>query len=160
MRIAVFCLCWILILTAPGVMAQQGVTPNQSWDVLRQLPPGNKLRVEKKIGNKKFSGKFISVSDTELIIERKGKNESYARDEVKNLWSVKSPSRKKRTILTSIGAGAGIFLGALAALAIVFSHGGSEGSANAAMIGISVGGAVGGYALAGTGKKTLIYSAP
>ena len=40
MKIVAFCLCWVLILTAPSVMAQQTVTPNPSWDVLRQLQAG------------------------------------------------------------------------------------------------------------------------
>ena len=160
MRIVVFCLCWILILTAPGVMAQQASAPNQSWDLLRQLQAQDKLRVERKGVKKKVSGKLVSVSDTELIIERKGKNESFTRDEVKNIWRITPPSRKKRVILTSIGIGAGVFFGLVSAVAIVFSEGGSEGAAIAALIGIPIGGAAGGYALAGNGKRTLIYSAP
>jgi len=70
MKIAAFCLCWALILTAPGVMAQQTTAPSQSWDVLRQLQGGEKLEVEKKTGKKKVSGKFVSLSDAELVIVR------------------------------------------------------------------------------------------
>src|SRR5262245_6878796 len=69
MRIVAFSLCWILILTAPVVVAQQTPTQNQSWDALRQLQAGEKLLVERKT-DKKFSGKLISLSDTELAIER------------------------------------------------------------------------------------------
>src|SRR5262245_9285227 len=88
MKIVALCLCWALILTAPGVMAQQGAAPNQSWDVLRQLQGGEKLEVEKKTGKKKVSGRLVSLSDADLIIARKGKTESFSRDEVKNIWRV------------------------------------------------------------------------
>jgi hypothetical protein len=86
MKIIAFCLFWILILTAPGMTAQQGAAPNQSWDALRQLLAGDKLQVERKAGKKKVSGEFVGVSETELVIERKGKNESLSRDEVKKVW--------------------------------------------------------------------------
>jgi hypothetical protein len=160
MKIVVFCLCWLLILTAPGVMAQQTTAANQSWDVLRQLQAREKIEVERKTDKKKLSGKFVSVSDTELVIERKRKNVSFGRDEVKNIWHVKPPSRKKRAIFTAIGGGAGVFPGLIAAVGILFSEGGSEAGALAALIGIPVGCALAGYAMAGSGQRTLIYFAP
>jgi len=160
MKIAAFCLCWVLIGATPGVMAQQTAAPNQSWDLLRQLQAGEKIQVERKTDKKKLSGKFVSMSDTELVIERKRKNESFGRDEVKNIWRVKPPSRKKRAIFTSIGGGAGVFLGLISAVVIVFSENGSEAGAYAALIGIPIGCAFAGYAMAGSGKRTLIYSAP
>jgi hypothetical protein len=166
MKITAFCLCWLSILTAPSVMAQQPTTPNQSsiapnqsWDVLRQLQAGEKLRVERKTG-KKVTGKMVSLSDTELVIERKRKNISFGRDEVKNIWRVAPPSRKKQVIFTAIGGGAGVFVGFITALGIAFSEGGSEAGVYAALIGIPVGAALAGYAMAGSGKRTLIYSAP
>jgi hypothetical protein len=48
MKNLAFCLCWVLICATPGVMAQQTATPNQSWDVLRQLRAGQKLKVDRK----------------------------------------------------------------------------------------------------------------
>ena len=98
MKIVVFCLCWVLIGATPSVMAQQTVPPHQSWDVLRQLQVGEKIQVDRKTVKKKLSGKFLSLSDVELAIERKGKVESISRDEVKNIWRVKPPSRTKRAI--------------------------------------------------------------
>ena len=102
MKITAFCLFWLSIFTAPVVMAQQHTTtnqssiaPNQSWDLLRQLQAGEKIEVERKTGKKKVSGKFVSLSDTELVIVRKGKNESFSRDEVKNIWRVKPPGTMK-----------------------------------------------------------------
>jgi len=159
MKIVAFCLCWVLIGATPSVMAQQTVPPHQSWDVLRQLQVGEKIQVDRKTVKKKLSGKFLSLSDVELAIERKGKAESISRDEVKNIWRVKSPSGKKRAILASIGGGAGAFLGYISAVMIVFESG-SEAGAFAALIGIPVGCAFAGYALAGSGERILIYSAP
>jgi hypothetical protein len=45
-----------LICATPGVMAQQTATPNQSWDVLRQLRAGQKLKVERKTEKKGLRG--------------------------------------------------------------------------------------------------------
>ena len=159
MKIVAFCLCWVLIGATPSVMAQQTVPPHQSWDVLRQLQVGEKIRVDRKTVKKKLSGKFLSLSDVELAIERKGKAESISRDEVKNIWLVKSPSGKKRAIFTSIGGGAGTFLGIFSAVGIAY-EGGSEAGAVAALIGIPVGCALAGYFMAGSDKRILIYSAP
>jgi hypothetical protein len=165
MRIAAFCLCWVFLLTAPGVMAQQTITTkNQSWDVLRQLKAGEKLRVERKTG-KKFSGKLISLSDTDLAIERRGKTVSFGRDEVKNVWLVAPPSGRKRAIFAAVGGGVGLFTGGLIALGLAFKEcqpncGDEKAGQVAAVVGLSVGGALAGRAMAGSGKRTLIYSAP
>jgi hypothetical protein len=159
MKIAAFCLCWVLIGSTQGVMTQQTALPHQSWDVLRQLQVGEKIQVDRKTVKKKLSGKFLSLSDVELAIERKGKVESISRDEVKNIWRVKPPSGKKRAIFTSIGGGAGAFLGFISAVGIALESG-SEAGALAALIGIPVGCALIGYALAGGGERILIYSVP
>src|SRR5262245_28048836 len=166
MKIATFCLCWPLVLTAPGVMAQQGATPNQSWDVLRQLQGGEKLEVEKKTGKKKPSGRFVNLSDTDLIIARKGKTESFSRDEVKNVWRVAPPGRAKQSI-GDMCRGAGITSGLIAAIGAVGlglreCDGGcaDEGvGIVAALAGISVAGFLADRALS-KGARILIYSAP
>src|SRR5262245_26442984 len=165
MKIAAFCLCWILVLTAPGVMAQQTTAPNQSWDVLRQLLVGEKLRVETKVGNKKVSGRMVSLSDTELVIERKRKTETFRRDEVKNIWRVAPPSRRKKAIFSASSGGIGVFVGVPIAVSLGFKECGGncadEGTGIfAALIGLPVAGALAGRAMAGNGKRTLIYPAP
>jgi hypothetical protein len=164
MKIAAFCLCWISILSAPGVMAQQSAVPNQSWDALRQLQPGEKLRVERKTGKKKVSGEFISLSDTELVIERKGKDVRFGRDEVKNIWRPASPSREKRVKFGVIGGGVGLLVG----LPLVIREGlePCAGSCADEVVGavailagfFVIGGLIGG-AMA-RGEPVLIYSAP
>jgi hypothetical protein len=125
MKITAFCLFCLSIFTAPGVMAQQATTPNQSstapnrsWGLLRQLLAGEKIEVERKTGKKKVSGKFVSLSDTELLIKRKGKNESFSRDEVKNIWRVKPPGQMKRAMFDVIGGGLGYLGGFITAEAV------------------------------------------
>jgi hypothetical protein len=119
MKITAFCLCWLLILTAPGVMARQPTTPNQSstvpnqsptapnqsWELLRQLQAGEDIEVERKTGKKKASGDFVSLSDTELVIRRGFRDESLSRDEVKNIWRIKKPGFGKRVLFGAIGGG-------------------------------------------------------
>jgi len=165
MKISALCLCWLLILTAPGVTAQQTTASNQSWDVLRQLRAGEKIAVERKTGRKKVSGKFVSLSDTELVIERKRRNVNFMRDEVKNTWRVAPPSRRKKAILSAIGGTVGAMFGVGIAVGLAFnpcngSCAGEETGAIAALIGLPAAGVLAGRALAGSGKRTLIYSAP
>jgi hypothetical protein len=165
MKIAAFCLFWVLICATPGVMAQQTAAPHQSWDVLRQLQAGEKIQVDRKTVKKKLSGKFVSLSDTELAIERKGKAESISRDEVKNIWRVKGPSRKKQVIFAAIGGTAGAFLGMVIAIGFALDpcNGSCAGEATGAItaaIGLPVAGVFAGRALAGSRERTLIYSAP
>ena len=162
MKVAVFCLCWIVILTLPGVRAQQAGAPNQSWDVLRQMAVTGNLRVERKDG-KKFSGEIIRVTDTELEINRKGKLESFRRDEVKKVWLVVLPSNRTQFQTT------GMIASILPTLIIILKLGSSKcgddcGVEGAGVVGAIVGipliGLLIGRALAGRSKRRLVYSAP
>jgi hypothetical protein len=162
MKITAICLCWIVILTLPGVRAQQAGAPNQSWDVLRQMAVVGNLRVERTDG-KKFSGEVIRVTSTELEINRKGKLESFRRDEVKKVWLVDLP--RNRTRFQIIGATVG-FLATITVIAgLAFKEcggdcGGEKAGIAVAIIALpSISGLVGG-ALAGKSKRTLVYSAP
>lgn len=156
-------LCLAMTLTSLPVLGQ-GTTPaNQSWDVLRQLPGAQTLQVEKRNG-KKSSGQIISCSDTELVIERKGKPETFSRNDVKKVWVIAPASRQKKAIFGGIGAGVGIVVGVPLGVSLGFKRCGGncadEGAAALALlIGLPVAGAFAGRALA-TGKRTLIYSAP
>jgi hypothetical protein len=166
MKVAAFWLCWIVILTLPGVRAQQAGAPNQSWDALRQLQGGEKLELVKKTGKKKLSGRFVSLSDAGLIIARKGKTESFGRDEVKNVWRVATPGRAKQAI-GDMCRGAGFTSGFIAVIGAVGlglrdCDGGcaDEGvGIVAALAGISVAGFLADRALS-KGARILIYSAP
>ena len=162
MKVAAFCLCWIVILTLPGVRAQQAGAPNQSWDVLRQTHVTGDLRVERKDG-KKFSGEIIRVTNTELEINRKGKLESFRRDEVKKVWLVVLPSN--RTQFQIYGGIAGLIAEIVVIAQLGFRQCGDDCGAEkagivAAVIGLPIIGLLVGRALAGKSKRTLVYSAP
>lgn len=157
-------LCWVLLMTSPGVLAQQAAPPNQSWDGLKKTLSVGKVMIEKKNG-KKFSGQFNSISDTELVIERKGKPEAFSSDEVKTVWTVVPPSRTKQTVFGAAGLAGGLMAGIFIAVGLGFKDcGGSCGDEGtgvvAALIGLPVAGVLTGRWLAGSGKRTLVYSAP
>jgi hypothetical protein len=161
-------LCWILIFSTT-VMAQQTQAtstnwPNTDWNDVRQLLVGEKIAVERKDG-KKLRGKTVSVSDAELVLERKKRPETLKRDEVRKVWRIAPPSRVKQTIFGGLGLVGGILAGTFIAVNLGFKQcGGScadEGTGMiAALIGLPVAGALGGRALAGGGKLTLFYSVP
>jgi hypothetical protein len=162
-RFVVIGLCLAIALSTTNALAQGTAPANQSWDVLRQLPGVPTLRVEKRDG-KKSTGQIVSCSDTELVIERKGKLETFNRNDVKKVWSVLPPSQTKKAIFGAIGGVGGVMVGVPIAVSLGFKQcGGScadEGAgALAALIGLPVAGALAGRALA-TGKRTLIYVAP
>lgn len=164
MKILAICLCWVLVLTSPGVLAQQAQAPNQSWDSLRQTLAAGKIQVEKKDG-KKVSGQLKIIYDTELVLERKGKDVTIERQQVTTVWTVVPPSRAKQTAFGALGLAGGLLGGVLIAVGLGFKDcGGScadEGTGVvAALIGLPVAGLFAGRALAGTGKQTLVYSAP
>lgn len=164
MKIVAFCLCWVVVLATPGVRAQQPATVYQSWEEMRQTLAQGKLQIERADG-KKITGKLISLSDTELVIERKGKPQSFMRDDVKEVWLVDGPSRLKRGIFMGVGGGAGFLVGAAIAIGLGFKQCGGgcadeKAGAAGALIGLPVAGVLAGKALAGKGKRTLIYSAP
>jgi hypothetical protein len=166
MKLTAFCLCWLLILTAPGVMAQQANAPNQSWEALRILQAEMKLEIVRKTSPKKDSGKFVSLSNDELVIERKGKIETFGRDEVKFVWLVTGSSGFKKVLFGFIGGGAGflIALPIAAALALSECGGSCTGEAVGAfvvLIGLPTALAWLGVKAAGSGKRaSLVYSAP
>ena len=162
-RFVVIGLCLTIALSTTNVLAQGTAPSNQSWDVLRQLPGVQTLRVEKRDG-KKSTGQIVSCSDTELVIDRKGKLETFSRNDVKKVWTVAPPNRTKRAIFSAIGAVGGVMAGTTIAVSLGFKQCGDscadEGAgALAALIGLPVAGALAGRALA-MGKRTLIYSAP
>lgn len=157
-------LCWVLLLTSPGVLAQQVQSPNQSWDDLRQTLTAGKLRVEKK-DNKTVTGELKSISDTELVIERKGKDLNIDRQQVKTIWMVAPPSRAKRRAFSAMGFAGGLLGGAMIAVGLGFKQCGDscgdEGAGIlAALVALPIAGIYVGHKLAGDGKRTLVYSAP
>jgi len=147
----------------PTTPNQSSTVPNQSWDALRQLQTGEKLKVERKAGKKRGSGELVSVSDTELVIERKGKTVSLWRDEVKKVWLVVLPRGNARKIFSIIQWGsAGFAVGAITVFLIALDtcHDGcNEAGMYAGLVGATAVGGLIGY-FTERDRLTLIYSAP
>jgi hypothetical protein len=160
-------LCWAMIFSTT-VMAQQTQAPSTNWpsanwDDVRLLLVGEKIAVERKDG-KKLKGKTVSVSDAELVLERKKKPDIIQRDQVRKVWRIAPPSRARKAVFGSLGLAAGVLAGTAIAVNLGFKQcGGScadEGTGVvAALIGLPVVGVFGGRALA-RGKHILIYAAP
>jgi len=159
MKLTAFCLCWLLILTAPGVMAQRTNAPSQSWDVLRKLQAGNKVEVERKTDKKQFEGKMVSFSETELVIERKGNTLSFSRDEVRRIWYRSPPSRLKRIMNTISGGAAGFLLALLLGAAAATECGDCAAAVFGAAAGVGAAAAALGYYTTDS-RRALIYIAP
>ncbi|MGH9841311.1 MAG: hypothetical protein ACREEM_21365 [Blastocatellia bacterium] len=162
------CLCWSLVLSVTRVIAQDAnattMGGSQDWEVVRQLLTGEKVQIEKKDG-KKLTGVKAGATDVELYIERKGKTVDLKREEVRRVWRVAPPSRKKQWLFGGIGAGVGLAagLGIATGLALKQCGGSCTGEGVgivAAIVGLPAGGAVAGVTLAGDGKRTLLYTAP
>jgi hypothetical protein len=157
-------LCVAMLVSALNVPAQTTVAAGQAWDDLRQLSVNQALRVERKDG-KKFSGLLNSCTATELLMERKGRVETFPRAEVRRVWRVGPPNRTKQQLFTGLGVGAGIFAGLIIGVGLGFKQCGSscadeKAGILGAIVGLPVAGGVAGRALAGRGKHTLIYVAP
>ncbi len=119
--------------------------------------------VEKKTG-KKMTGELKSLSDAELIIERKNKLETFKRDEVKTVWTVAPPSRTKQKIFGGLGFAGGLMGGAMIAVALGFKQCGDSCTGEgigivAALVGLPIAGLFFGASMV-KGKRTMVYSAP
>jgi hypothetical protein len=162
MKITAICLCWIMILTTPGVMGQQTNTAEQSWDVLEQLHIGERIRLERKDG-KKYSGNLIRLENTELVMVHKNKAISFIRDDVRKVWRFIPPSRTKRIISSILtwAVVASLFVPIILFAAEVKCDGDCS-EENAAIIGsmVATAGASVYTQIAWRGKHLLIYTAP
>jgi hypothetical protein len=159
MKLVAFCMCCVLILIAPGVMAQQPTDPIHSWDVMSQFQRGEKIEVQRKIGRRVYTGEIVSLSDTELEIDSNGKLLNFSRDEVRRVWYFPPPSRSKR-IFDAMLVGAGLFL-----LAFVVAAAASSECSECVeeVVGASVGVGAGAGLIAylkPSRKHRLIYIAP
>jgi hypothetical protein len=107
------------------------------WDGVRQLRPGQKIRVTDLEGHVR-RGKVVSASQEALVLHQDGSDHTIARDQIAQV-RVRKGSRLVRNILIAagIGAAAGIALGAAYdeadsdSLAIMFGLIGAAGGAGA-----------------------------
>lgn len=101
----------LLAIAVPLLAPAQA--PENSWDRLRQLRPGQKIEVVDK-NLKSTQGAFLSYSETAISVQAGPRETSLARD---NVLSVKNReiSHRKRNVLLglAIGAAAGLAAGAI-----------------------------------------------
>jgi hypothetical protein len=167
-RILMTGLCYLLLADVTTTLAAQTVSSGlpvlRDWAKVQQLAAGQELRVERQ-NKQKVWGFLVAVSDTELQLEKEGVVMVLKQAEIKKVWHVTGSNRTRQRLYRGIGIGAGLFAGLFIGVALGFQPCG--GSCNeekvgiaAAMIGLPLAGGLLGHKLSGSGKRTLIYSAP
>jgi hypothetical protein len=85
---------------------------NPAWNNLKQLTPGQQVRVVAN-NNKSLKGQFQSSNDDAIIIRSKGTDQSLSRSIVQLVSSRRVGHRGRRVLIgAAIGAGAGLGIGA------------------------------------------------
>ena len=85
---------------------------NPGWNNLKQLSPGQQVRVVVN-GNKTIKGQFQSSTDDALIILTKGGEQTVPRNSVQQVSSRRAGHRGRHALIgAAIGAGAGLGTGA------------------------------------------------
>jgi hypothetical protein len=97
----------ILLITSPLCGAD-----NPEWNNLKQLSPGQKVRI--KLNDGKLSkGDFQSVSDDAIVIRANAADQTFQRSGVKKVSSRRSGHRARHALIgAAIGAGVGLGTGA------------------------------------------------
>jgi hypothetical protein len=100
-------LALLALLLGPSPAAAQ----NPSWDTLKQLAPGQQIRVVLN-DSKSHKGQFQAITEDAIVIHSKGADQTIPRQSVK-LISSKRPSHRGRHALIggAIGAGVGLSSG-------------------------------------------------
>jgi hypothetical protein len=140
--LAVLALCLI-------PLAGWAQAPKDSWENLKQLRPGHKIKVV-DMKFKSWSGKLVSISDEAVVVQDK-RNQQSVTVERKNVLKVKDLERSKRGRNAAIGLVIGGVLGATR---------GTEGQAYAAVLAGVFGGIGAGIGALIPGHPTLYKSPP
>lgn len=102
--------CLLSSIMSPAVIAQQPAV--NDWNAVQSLSSDQEILITLKTGNE-VKGKFLDAGASELSITRKGKHESFARDDIAQIHRVKGKAKKGLFALmgAGIGAGAGFGIG-------------------------------------------------
>ncbi len=96
------------LLTSSSLCAGQ----NPAWDILKQLAPGQQIRVVLN-DSKSYKGEFQSITDDVIVLHAKGGDQTLARQSVKSVSSRRPGHRGRHALIgAAIGAGAGLGFGA------------------------------------------------
>jgi len=107
-----FCLRVALPLVGLLVSCSVHATENPAWNNLKQLSPGQQVRVVVN-SNKTVKGRFQSGTDDAIIIRSKGADQTLSRNSVQQVSSRRAGHRGWHALIgAAIGAGAGLGTGA------------------------------------------------
>lgn len=131
-----------------------GQTPDEKWNRVTSLSSDTRLFVEND-GRKPIKGRLVSATDQTLTIKADGREIAIPRAGISAIYFGKRPSRTKRGLIGALaGAGAGVLIGGIAAVAgadpLVAAGGFLYGIPAGAVIGVATAG--------GMKKGNLIYS--
>lgn len=138
-------------------------TASTTWAALATLPPGARLRITLKSGEK-LKAAFDSADDDTLIVSVGAREQRIARPDVRSIYQVRGSLLKPTLIGAGIGGGAGAGIGG--ATAGVFTDGGASGTSNGAVAAASgalfagIGAGIGALIGSSRRKRTLVYQAP
>src|SRR5712691_3440489 len=104
--------CFRLLLPILLISSSLCSAENPGWNNLKQLSPGQQIRVV--LNNKKsFKSQFQSVTDDAIIIHANGADQTLSRSSVQEISSRRPGHRGRHALIgAAIGAGAGLGTGA------------------------------------------------
>jgi hypothetical protein len=141
----------------PTAFAQQPAPGD--WTAVKSLPNDEDISIRLKTG-KRVRGEFLSATDTEVTITRKGKGESFAKDSIAQIERLERKAEKGKyaAIGAAIGTGVGAGIGGAKASST------SDDGYVYTIVGVAFGagfGALGGFIWGQAKRKhVLIYQAP
>jgi hypothetical protein len=106
--------CLRMVLPFIGLLVNSSLcgAQNPPWNNLKQLTPGQQVRVAVN-NNKSFKGQFQSTTDDAIIIRSKGTDQTLSRSSVQLVSSHRAGHRGRHALIgAAIGAGAGLGIGA------------------------------------------------
>jgi hypothetical protein len=146
----------VLVTIGPTAFAQQA---RGDWTAVQSLPADARISIHLKTG-KKIHGDFLSATDNQVTITRKGKGESFAKDAIAQIEHLERKAEKGK--YAAIGAAIGTGVGG--GIGVAKASGTSDDGYIYTVAGVAMGagfGALGGF-LWGQAKQkhVLIYQAP
>jgi hypothetical protein len=146
----------VLVTVGPTAFAQQA---RGDWTAVQSLPADADISLKLKTG-KRVRGDFLSATDNELMITRKGKGESFAKDAIAEVERLERKAEKGKYagIGAAIGTGVGAGIGGAKASSA------SDDGYVYTVVGVAMGagfGALGGLLWGQAKRKHIpIYQAP
>src|SRR5262245_47946799 len=160
--VVAFVILIAMFVQAPASLASSGSSPQQAqdaerqWKQLQNTAPGVELHVESTTKSS-LRGRFVSASDTKLIVYVETRNFEIERSSIRRIYTVKDRSRSKST---KIGAGIGLLAGL--GIGFLLVAGSDNSDANLAPVSLGVLGTLAGAGIGalsgGKRRGDLLYS--